>query len=33
MGVALARQGVSIDQTAGMGALESHLAEHAEDIL
>ena len=33
MGVALARQGVKIDQTAGMGALESHLAEHAEDIL
>ena len=33
LGVALARQGIEIDQSAGMAALESHLAEHAEDIL
>ena len=33
LGVALARQGIELDQSAGMAALESHLAEHAEDIL
>lgn len=33
LGVALARQGIELDQSAGMAALESHLADHAEDIL
>jgi aspartate aminotransferase-like enzyme len=33
LGVALARQGIDLDQSAGMAALEGHLAEHAEDIL
>lgn len=33
LGVALARQGIELDQSAGMAALEGHLAEHAEDIL
>lgn len=33
LGVAFARQGVQVDQSAGMAALEAHLAKHAEDIL
>ncbi len=33
LGVAFAREGVKVDQSAGMAALEKHLAEHAEDIL
>lgn len=33
LGVAFARQGVDVNQSAGMAAMEAHLAEHAEDIL
>ena len=33
LGVALARQGVGVDPSAGMAAMEDHLAQHAEDIL
>ena len=33
LGVAVAKQGVKVDPSAGMAALEEHLAEHAEDIL
>ena len=33
LGVAVAKQGFEVNQGAGMAALESHLAEYAEDIL
>jgi alanine-glyoxylate transaminase/serine-glyoxylate transaminase/serine-pyruvate transaminase len=33
LGVAFAKEGAKIDSSAGMAALESHLATHAEDIL
>jgi len=33
LGVSFARQGAKMDQSAGMAAMEAHLAEHAEDIL
>ena len=33
LGVAFAKEGAKIDSSAGMAALESHLAAHAEDIL
>ena len=33
LGVAVAKQGFEVNQGAGMAALESHLAEHAEEIL
>jgi aspartate aminotransferase-like enzyme len=33
LGVASAREGARVDPSAGMAALEGHLAEHAEDIL
>ena len=33
LGVAFARQGVRVDQSAGMAAMEMHLAERAEDVL
>ena len=33
LGVAFAKEGCSVDQSAGMAAMETHLAEHAEDIL
>ena len=33
LGVAVAKQGFKVNQGAGMAALESHLADHAEDIL
>ena len=33
LGVAVAKEGYRVDQSAGMAAMETHLAEHAEDIL
>lgn len=33
LGVAFARQDVAVDASAGMAAMEAHLAEHAEDVL
>ena len=33
LGASFARQGVKVDQSAGMAAMEAHLAEHAEDVL
>jgi len=33
LGVAFVKEGAKLDLSAGMAALESHLAEHAEDIL
>lgn len=33
VGVAFARQGLDLDPSAGMAAMESHLAEHAQDVL
>jgi len=33
LGVAFARQGLDLDPSAGMAAMEMHLADHAEDVL
>ncbi len=33
LGVAFARQDLDLDQSAGMAAMEKHLADHAEDVL
>jgi alanine-glyoxylate transaminase/serine-glyoxylate transaminase/serine-pyruvate transaminase len=33
LGVAFARQGLDLDPSAGMAALETHLADYAEDVL
>jgi len=33
LGVSFARQGIDLDPSAGMAALEKHLADHAEDVL
>jgi len=33
LGAAFARQGVKVDPSGGMAAMEDHLAQHAEDIL